>query len=114
MHTHYRVRDCDVNLPDGPSCILGIPECGRVWIHTARQGFDTHIISYLQSRGDGCIVQPVTDVRGTNLDFCERVHFKSSILLRNVCIVDGLKVPYLMYSTTVTQSDNPTECLHLP
>ena len=25
---HYRVRDCNVNLPDGPSCILGIPECG--------------------------------------------------------------------------------------
>ena len=59
---HYRVRDCNVNLPDGPSCILGIPECGRVWIHTVRQGLDTHIVSHLQSRGGGCIAQPVTDM----------------------------------------------------
>lgn len=114
LYMHYRVRHCNVNLPDGPSCILGIPECGRVWIHAAGQGLDPHIISHLQSRGGACIPWSMADVRGTNLDFTERIHFKGSTLFRNVCIVNGLKVPYLRHNTTVTQPDNHTECWHLP
>ena len=43
----YSVRNNNVNFPYSSPSILGIPESGRVWIHTAREGLQAHIMTNL-------------------------------------------------------------------
>ena len=75
----HGMRHNDIHLPDGTISVLCIPQCGRLWVSGTDQALDAHTTSHS--------------------DFSYRVHFKYRAVLCDVCVVDGLIVPYLQCGT---------------